>query len=75
MNVTGNWNNSRKHSNNSGCPQRDSAEHEEYAGALTGSGITENNITAADRPLRVCSCLNLGGVVYRTVRTLLWEVG
>jgi len=50
MNVTRNRDESRKHCNNSGWPQRDSAEHEEYAGALTGSGITENNITNADRP-------------------------
>ncbi len=51
MNVTGNRDKeSRKHCKNSGWPQKDSAEHEEYAGALTGSGITENNITNADRP-------------------------
>ena len=50
MNVTGNQENSRKHCRRSGCPQRDSAEHEEYAGALTGSGIAENNITNAGRP-------------------------
>ena len=50
MNVTKNRDESRKHCNNSGCPQRDSAEHDEYVGALTGSGITENNITNADRP-------------------------
>lgn len=50
MNVTRNRDESRKHCENSGWPQRDSAEHEEYAGALTGSGITENNITNADRP-------------------------
>ena len=49
MNVTGNRDESRKHCKDSGWPQRDSAEHEEYAGALTGSGITENNITNADR--------------------------
>ena len=50
MNVTRNQNNSRIHCKSSGWPQRDSAEHEEYAGALTDSGITENNITNADRP-------------------------
>lgn len=50
MNVTRNRYNSRKHCNNSGWPQKDSAEHEEYAGVLTGSRITENNITNADRP-------------------------
>lgn len=50
MNVTRNREESRKHWNNSGWPQRDSAEHEEYAGALTGTGITENNITNTDRP-------------------------
>ena len=50
MNVTRNRDNSRKHCDNSGWPQRDSAEHEEYAGALTGLGITENNITNTDRP-------------------------
>lgn len=51
MNVTGNRDkDSRKHCKSSGWPQRDSAEHEEYAGALTDSGITENNITNADRP-------------------------
>lgn len=32
-----------------GCPQRDSAEHEGYAGALTDKRITENNSTDADR--------------------------
>ena len=32
-----------------GWTQRDSAEHEEYAGALIGKRITENNITNADR--------------------------
>jgi len=31
-----------------GCPQRDSAEHEGYAGALTDKRITENNSTDAD---------------------------
>ena len=50
MNVTRNRDESRKHCEISGWPQRDSAEHEEYAGALTGSGITENNITNTDRP-------------------------
>ena len=50
MNVTRNRDNSRKHCDNSGWPQRDSAEHKEYAGVLTDSGITENNITNADRP-------------------------
>ena len=33
----------------SGWTQRDSAEHEEYAGALIGKRMTENNITNADR--------------------------
>ena len=32
-----------------GCLQRDSAEHEGYAGALTDKRITENNNTDADR--------------------------
>ena len=32
-----------------GWPQRDSAEHEEYAGALIGKRMAENNITNADR--------------------------
>lgn len=32
-----------------GCPQRDSAEHEGYAGAPTDKRITENNNTDADR--------------------------
>jgi len=50
MNVTGNRDESRKHCAISGYPQRDSAEHEEYAGALTSSRITENNITNANRP-------------------------
>lgn len=50
MNVTRSQNNSRKHCDNSGWSQRDSAVHEEYAGVLTDSGITENNITNADRP-------------------------
>jgi len=50
MNVTGNQDDSRKHGKNSGWPQKDSAEHKRYAGALTDSGITENNITNADRP-------------------------
>jgi len=50
MNVTGNRDEeSRKH-RDGGWPQKDSAEHKEYAGALTDSGITENNITNADRP-------------------------
>ncbi|MDW7683423.1 MAG: group II intron reverse transcriptase/maturase [Bacillota bacterium] len=49
MNVTKSQNNSRKHCDNSGWPQKDSAEHEGYAGALTDSGIAENNITNADR--------------------------
>ncbi|MEN6566107.1 MAG: hypothetical protein ABFC57_07375 [Veillonellales bacterium] len=49
MNVTRNRDNSRKHCDNRGWPQRDSAEHKEYAGALTDSGITENSITNADR--------------------------
>ena len=41
---------STKRSENYGWPQRDSAEHEGYAGALIGRRITENNITNADRP-------------------------
>lgn len=49
MNVTRNRDNSRKHCENGGWPQRDSAEHKGYAGVLTGSGMTENNITNADR--------------------------
>jgi len=51
MNVTGNRDKeSRKHRNDGGWSQRDSAEHEENAGALTDSRITENNITDASRP-------------------------
>lgn len=49
MNVTGNREKSRKHCENGGWTQRDSVEHEGYAGALTDSGITENNLTNADR--------------------------
>ena len=41
---------STKRLSNGGCLQRDSAEHEGYAGALIGGRITENNITDADRP-------------------------
>ena len=41
---------SRKHRYDGDWTQRDSAEHEEYAGALTDSRITENNITNASRP-------------------------
>ena len=41
---------STKRSENYGWPQRDSAEHEGYAGALIGRRIAENNITNADRP-------------------------
>jgi group II intron reverse transcriptase/maturase len=41
---------SRIHRMGGGCPQRNNAEHEEYAGALTESRITENNIINADRP-------------------------
>ena len=40
---------STKHCCGNGCPQRDSAEHEEYAEALIGKRMTENNITNADR--------------------------
>jgi group II intron reverse transcriptase/maturase len=50
MNVTENRDNSRKQRADDGWTQRDSVEHEGYAGALTDSGITENNITNADRP-------------------------
>jgi RNA-directed DNA polymerase len=51
MNVTENRDKeSRKHCNDGDWSQRDSAEHEEYAGALTDSRITENNITNAGRP-------------------------
>ena len=32
-----------------GCPQRVRAEHEEYAEALIGKRMTENNTTNADR--------------------------
>ena len=50
MNVTLDWaKESRKHCESSGWPQKDSAEHESYAGALTVSGITENNITSTCR--------------------------
>jgi hypothetical protein len=49
MNVTENQVNSRKQRANGDWPQRDSVEHEVYAGALTDSGITENNITNAGR--------------------------
>ena len=40
---------STKHCCGNGCPQRDSAEHEEYVGALIGKRMTENNSTNADR--------------------------
>ena len=40
---------STKHCCGNGCLQRDSAEHEEYAEALIGKRIAENNITNADR--------------------------
>ena len=80
MNVTGNQDKeSRKHCKSSGWPQRDSAEHEEYAGALTDSGITKNNITNNDRPEgglleEILAPSNLNQA-YKTVRTVLWEVG
>lgn len=38
-----------KHCCGNGWTQRDSAEHEEYAGALIAPRITENNTTNADR--------------------------
>jgi RNA-directed DNA polymerase len=40
---------SRKPCCGKGWPQKDSAEHERYAGALTNKRITENNNTNADR--------------------------
>lgn len=40
---------SRKPCCGKGWPQKDSAEHERYAGALTDKRITENNSTNADR--------------------------
>ena len=40
---------STKRSCGSGCPQRGRAEHEEYAEALIGKKMTENNLTNADR--------------------------
>ena len=40
---------STKRSCGSGCPQRGRAEHEEYAEALIGKRMTENNLTNADR--------------------------
>ena len=49
MNVTENGNKkSRIRCSNSGCCQRDSAEHEGYDRALTVRKITENNNTDAD---------------------------
>ena len=39
-----------KRSENYGWPQRNSAEHEKYAGAPIERRMTENNITNADRP-------------------------
>ena len=50
---------STKRSCGSGCPQRDSAEHKEYAEALIGQRMTENNITDADR--------QVGGLLERIV--------
>ena len=50
MNVTSNQENSRKHCENGGWPQRDSTGYKGYAGVLIDLGITENNITNADRP-------------------------
>ncbi len=74
MNVTGNRDkDSRKHCDDSGWPQKDSAEHEEYAGALTDSGITENNITNADRPegglLEEILCPNNLNQAYKRVKS------
>ena len=40
---------STKHCCGNGCLQMDSAEHEEYAGALIDMRITENNTANADR--------------------------
>ena len=72
MNVTRSRANSRKHCDNSVWPQRDSAEHKEYAGALTDSGITENNITNADRPegglLEEILCPNNLNQAYKRVK-------
>jgi group II intron reverse transcriptase/maturase len=73
MNVTGSRDKeSRKHCKSSGWPQKDSAEHEEYAGALTGSGITENNVTNADRPegdlLEEILCPNNLNQAYKRVK-------
>lgn len=55
-----------------GCPQRDSAEHEGYAGALTDQRITENTNTDADRKEkrlleRILSANNLN-TAYKQVR-------
>ncbi|MDO9534183.1 MAG: group II intron reverse transcriptase/maturase [Bacillota bacterium] len=37
-------------SSNEGLPQKDSAEHERYAGAYNSGRITENNLTDANKP-------------------------
>lgn len=63
---------STKRLNNGGWPQRDSAEHEEYAGALISGRIIENNITDADRPTdglleRIVSRKNLN-LAYKRVK-------
>lgn len=60
MNATGNRDkDSRKHCESSGWPQKDSAEHEKYAGAFTGSRITENNIRRLMNGLgEDCACVS-----------------
>lgn len=79
MKVTKNQNDSRKHCKNSGWPQRDSAEHEEYAGALPGSRITENNITNTDRPkdgmLEEILCPKNLNQAYKRVKKNKWAGG
>jgi group II intron reverse transcriptase/maturase len=64
---------STKRRENCGWLQRDSAEHEEYAGALIGGRIAENNITNADRPTeglleRIVSRENLNRAYKRVKR-------
>jgi RNA-directed DNA polymerase len=66
---------SRKPCCGKGCPQRDSAEHEGYVGALTGERITENNNTDAnsggDKLLeRILSRDNLNKA-YKQVKTVM----
>ncbi len=58
-------------------PQKNTAEQESYARVCVSPRMAETDTTSTSKQEGVscCTCVKSGSAVYRTVRTVRWEVG